>query len=92
MGGTPKGTVRHARVGGTVEQPDEMIYLVRGDTGEILDAGIDEFVMLERMNGKYLKLTMLGKDETKPVILVIRSESRVIVREFGAKDHLEGED
>jgi hypothetical protein len=86
MGNTPKGTVRHARPDTTVEQPDEMIHIVRGSSGEIMDAGIDEFVELERMSTNYFKLTLTGKDENNPVVLVLRSESKITVREFGTKD------
>lgn len=70
---------------GTVEHPDEMIYLVRSDAGEIVDVGMEEFVSLERMTNKYLKLTLTGKDEDKPLVLVLESESKITVREFGVK-------
>lgn len=86
MVGGVKGTVRHKRFdpsAGTVEQPDEMIYVVRSGTGEIMDVGIEEFVELERMTGRYLKLTLIGKDPDKPLVLVIEAESRITVRPLG---------
>ncbi len=89
MGNTPPGTVRHKKFDptrGTVEQPDELIYIVRNEANEIMDVGIDEFMELERKHGKYLKLTLIGKDEEKPVVFVIESESKITVREFGVKE------
>lgn len=89
MSGTgPTGIVRHKKFdpsAGTVEQPDELIYIVRNEAGEIMDIGIDEFMELERKTGKYLKLTLIGKDESKPVVFVIESESKILVRKFGVR-------
>lgn len=88
MGGTPKGTVRHTRFdpsAGTVEQPDEMIYIVRDGSGEIMDVGIEEFVELERRTGRSLRLTLMGKDAGKPVVLLIEADSRITVRPLGRK-------
>jgi len=90
MGGpTPKGTVRGPAIDTEargVEHPDEMIHIVRSSGGEIMDAGIEDFVELERMTPKYLKLTLTGRDETRPVVLVIQSEARITVREFGGRE------
>ena len=85
MGNTPPGTPRHNRFDSAVvpvEHPDEMIFLVRNKMGEIVDAGIDEFVNLEWQDSKYWKLTLTGTDENNPVVLVIRSDSKIVVREF----------
>jgi len=70
---------------GTVEHPDEMIYLVRNEVGDVVDVGMEEFVSLERMTNKYLKLTLIGKDETKPLVLILESDSKINVRELGVK-------
>lgn len=70
---------------GTVEHPDEMIHLVRNEGGELVDVGIDEFVEIERMTNKYIKITLTGKDETKPVVLILESEEKITIREHGIK-------
>jgi len=87
-GGGVKGTVRHTRVDpstGTLEHPDEMIYVARDGHGEVTDAGIEDFVDLERITGRYLKLTLTGKDPDKPFVLVIQAESKITVRPLGTK-------
>lgn len=71
---------------GTVEQPDELIYIVRNESGEIMDVGIEEFVEFERMGTKYWKLRLTGKDEDNPIVLVVESESKIVVRPIGQKD------
>lgn len=70
---------------GTVEQIDDLLYIVRDNSGTVLDAGIEEFAELERMNNKYLKLTLRGLEGTKPLVLMIESESVISVRKFGEK-------
>ena len=88
MGTPPKGAGRHTRFdssAGTVEQPDEMIYIVRDGGGEIMDVGIEEFVELERRTGKSFKLTLTGKDPDKPLVLLIEADTRITVRPLGKR-------
>jgi len=84
MVGGVKGVTRLQEVDpsvNTTEQRDEMLYLVRDKEGEITDAGVEEFAHLERMQATYLKLTLIGKDEDKPLVLILRSESKITIRE-----------
>lgn len=88
MVGGVKGVARRTRATpptGSIEHPDEMVYIVRDGQGEITDAGIEEFVELERMTGRYLKLTMTGKDPNKPLVLLIKADCKITVHQLGTR-------
>jgi hypothetical protein len=59
--------------------------LVRDDHGEIQDAGIEEFVEIERMNTKYLRVTLHGVTGTKPVKLIIEADGPIRLRRLGER-------
>ena len=68
-----------------VEQIDDLLFLVRDNRGVVMDAGIEEFAELERINNKYLKLTLRGLEGTKPLVLMIQSEATITLRKYGEK-------
>jgi hypothetical protein len=74
------------RTAGRIERPDELIFLVLDGEGHVVDAGIDEFLEIERVSPKYIRLTLRGRDETKPVVLRIESDSKITVRDASRKD------
>lgn len=83
--GTPRPKGKRPMTEGTVEHIDDLLYIIRGNDGEIQDAGVDEFAELERKHTKYLKLTFQGCEGTKPLVLMIESESPITVRKLGKK-------
>lgn len=68
---------------GSVEYPDELIFVVKDAYGEIVDAGIDEFFKLERQAPTYLVLTLTGRDENSPYKIIVEADSKITIRPFG---------
>lgn len=82
---TPRRVIKRDRTMGSSEQPDEMISIVKDHNGEIVDAEIDEFFKMERRDNGHVVLTLIGKDENKPYKIMLESESKIAIRQFGVK-------
>lgn len=80
--GGARGLPRHL-LGGRPTRPDELIHLNYEANGEISDAIIEDFCTIERMANGSIKITLVGVDEAKPVMLIIESKSKITMRPFG---------
>ena len=79
------GPNRCARDRGTVEQIDGLLYVIREEDGTLIEAGVEEFVEMERLTRRSFKITLRGETDTKPLVLMLEAESPVVLREYGRK-------
>jgi len=66
-------------------QYDDLISVMFSQSGEILEASIDEFFTLESKANGCVVLTLKGIDDAKPYKILIESDTKVTVRPFGVR-------
>jgi len=77
------GPNRCGKYRGSIENLDELLYVIRNEAGTIVEAGIEEFAEVERLTSRSLKVTLRGEDGTKPLVLMVEADAPIVLREYG---------